>query len=316
MPHDEAYRKIAAIWSDLKIAGEVRRWTPLSGGSISNAWKVETTEGVFLMKTGDEAHRAMFEKEAEGLREIAGTGTVAVPRLVGFGTATLETMAQHEGAEAHQEARVSDQEARVSYIVMEFVQGGEAPDTAERLGRGVAAMHEVKRDRFGFRHDNFIGRLPQPNGWMEDWVDFLRNRRLGFQADIAAKRGRMPTQRRSRMERLLAGLDRWIPRNVTPSLLHGDLWGGNWVVGPGGEPYLIDPAVFYGDAELELAFTELFGGFPARFYDAYFEVRPIDRKGYAERKPLYQLYYLLVHLNHFGESYGPAVDGVLRRYVG
>lgn len=299
--YGDGYRVMAAIWSGLGIPGEIIRLTPLSGGSISRAWKVETTAGAFLVKTGEEAKRPMFEKEAEGLREIAGTGAIAVPRVIGCGTAAVPA---------------GDSRTNASYIIMEFVQGREAPDTAERLGRGVAALHAVSRDRFGFHHDNFIGRLPQPNGWMEDWVAFYRDRRLGYQTEIARQLGRMPADRRARMERLLARLEQWIPGDVTPSLLHGDLWGGNWVVGAGGRPYLIDPAVFYGHAELELAFTELFGGFPSRFYDAYFEVRPIDRKGYEERKPLYQLYYLLVHLNHFGESYGPAVDGILRRYVG
>jgi fructosamine-3-kinase len=267
--------------------------TPLSGGSISRAWKAETTAGALLVKTGAPSDLPMFEKEAEGLNEIAATRTIPVPQVYGCGM--VET---------------------ISYIVMTFVQGDEASDTAERLGRGVAAMHAVTGDRFGFRHDNFIGRLPQPNGWCADWTTFLRDRRLGFQLEMAIRRGHMPVGRRKRMERLLANLERWIPKGVAPSLLHGDLWGGNWVVGPGGQPHLIDPAVFYGDAEMELAFTELFGGFPARFYDAYREVRPFDYNAYAERRLLYQLYYLLVHLNLFGESYGAAVDRVLARYVG
>ena len=109
-------------------------------------------------------------------------------------------------------------------------------------------------------------------------------------------------------------LERFIPDAGQPGLLHGDLWSGNWLSGPEGRPYLIDPAVYYGEREVEMAFSELFGGFGARFYEAYRASYPLD-PGYADRRPLYQLYYLLVHLILFGEAYGPAVDRVLNRYV-
>jgi fructosamine-3-kinase len=167
--------------------------TPLSGGSISRAWKAETTAGALLVKTGAPSDLPMFEKEAEGLNEIAATRTIPVPQVYGCGM--VET---------------------ISYIVMTFVQGDEASDTAERLGRGVAAMHAVTGDRFGFRHDNFIGRLPQPNGWCADWTTFLRDRRLGFQLEMAIRRGHMPVGRRKRMERLLANLERWDPQGRRP----------------------------------------------------------------------------------------------------
>ena len=126
----------------------------------------------------------------------------------------------------------------------------------------------------------------------------------------------MPNQRRSRLERLMGCLDEWIdPAAIRPSLLHGDLWAGNYFAGPDREPVLIDPAIYYGDREVELAFTELFGGFSADFYAAYNEAWSLS-PGYPDRKRLYQLYPLLVHLNHFGEGYGSAVDGVLAHYVG
>ena len=300
MQTDRWRQRLSGVVADLGMDAAVTGLTPLSGGSISKAWKVDTAAGELLVKIGD---MPLCAKEAEGLREIAATGAIPVPQVYGFGTVAAD------------DADEADEREPLGYIAMTFVQGDEAPDTAERLGRGVAALHAVRGDRFGFRGDNYIGRLPQPNGWCGDWVEFLRDRRLGYQLGIAVERGRMPAGRRMRMERLLTRLERWIPADAAPSLLHGDLWSGNWVVGPGGQPYLIDPAVSYGDAEMELAFTELFGGFPDRFYDAYREMRPFDRQAYAERRPLYQLYYLLVHLNHFGESYGPAVDRVLARYV-
>src|SRR5690606_35616774 len=119
---------------------------------------------------------------------------------------------------------------------------------------------------------------------------------------------------RQRLMKLIDDLDQWIPAHHPPSLLHGDLWKGNWLAGPDGEPYLIDPAVFYGDREYELAFSELFSGFSPTFYAAYKEAAPVSKE-YGERRPIYQLYYLLVHLIHFGEAYGSAVDRVLQRYV-
>jgi fructosamine-3-kinase len=132
---------------------------------------------------------------------------------------------------------------------------------------------------------------------------------------LAEERGRLTSERRRRLMRLADSLERWIPARTEPSLLHGDLWHGNWIASDHGQPYLIDPAVFYGDREYEMAFTELFGGFSSRFYAAYEEAHPLS-PDYAERRPLYQLYYLLVHLILFGESYGSSVDRVLIRYVG
>ena len=147
-------------------------------------------------------------------------------------------------------------------------------------------------------------------------MSFYRDERLGAQRDLARQRGHLPRERARLLDRLIERLDEWIDeRHVQPSLLHGDLWGGNWMVALDGQPVLIDPAVYFGDREADLAMTSLFGGFPPDFYSAYNEVFPFA-PGYRERQPLYQLYYLLVHLNLFGESYGPRVDGILRQYVG
>lgn len=117
------------------------------------------------------------------------------------------------------------------------------------------------------------------------------------------------------MEKLLENLDKWVPDKVEPSYLHGDLWGGNWLSGPGGEPYVIDPSFLYGDRHFELAFTEVFGGYSSEFYQAYQDRFPLSPY-YEDVKPLYQLYYLLVHLNMFGEAYGRSVDTILKRYTG
>lgn len=203
-------------------------------------------------------------------------------------------------------------------IVLEWIESGPAHKaTEEQLGRGMAELHRRKspNGKFGLHNDNYIGLLPQPNDWCDTWLEFYFQRRLLPMIKLAEKRGRLSTKRNRRLMQLTDTLERWIPSRTEPSLLHGDLWHGNWIASDHGQPYLIDPAVFYGEREYEMAFTELFGGFSSHFYDAYEEVCPLS-PDYAERRPLYQLYYLLVHLILFGESYGSAVDRVLSRYVG
>jgi fructosamine-3-kinase len=185
----------------------------------------------------------------------------------------------------------------------------------EALGRQLAMLHRATAPAYGLDHDNYLGIMPQLNSWMESWAAFFRERRLRVQVELARRKGHLSGQRARRMERLLDQLDTWLGGHTPPSsLLHGDLWGGNVLAGPGGAPALIDPAVSYGDREAELAYTALFGGFPAAFYRAYDEAWPLP-DGWQERRDLYNLYHLVNHLNHFGERYGEAVDVVLRQYV-
>lgn len=266
----------------------------VSGGSISEAYTITTETATYFVKHNPNVTEDFFQKEAEGLRLLRQTGTLRVPEVYGYSTS---------GSAVHH------------FIVMEWLRGTHANDTEEQLGRGLALLHSSYNDQYGLFEDNYIGALPQPNGWYEDWVVFFGARRLAHQAQLAEKRGYLPKVRKEKLERLLDSLHQWIPRYGKASLLHGDLWGGNWIVGPEGAPCLIDPAVFYGERELELAFTELFGGFSRRFYEAYEAENPLP-PDYVERKQLYQLYYLLVHLALFGESYGPSVDQVLTYYVG
>jgi fructosamine-3-kinase len=172
-----------------------------------------------------------------------------------------------------------------AFIAIEWLDlGAKSGQSAEALGTGLAAQHRVLAPSFGLDHSNFIG-----------------------------AKGLLPGDRSRRLEVLLARLGDWLPVQPPASLLHGDLWGGNWLVTTSGEPVLIDPAVYYGHREADLAFTELFGGFPATFYAAYQASWPLDN-GYKERKDLYNLYHLLNHLNLFGESYGGSVDSILQRY--
>ncbi len=266
---------------------------PVSGGDINQAYIVKTAKRKYFAKMNRPVSETFFQKEASGLTAIAQTGTLSVPQI--YGTCY-------------------DPESRTALLVLEWIQGNKTADTIAQLGQGLARLHQMKGRAFGFKEDNFIGSLPQSNSWTSDWISFYRNQRLKVQLELGINRQTIYGRRRKKLEKLMDRLDQWLPSNAEPSLIHGDLWGGNWLIGKGGRPYLIDPAANYAHNELEISFTELFGGFPSSFYDFYHEIQPLD-KNYPERKPLYQLYYLLVHLNLFGESYGSSVDHVLNTYV-
>ena len=183
------------------------------------------------------------------------------------------------------------------------------------FGEALAALHRTQAAHHGLDHANFIGRLPQENDPSASWSAFYRDQRIGVQLDLARQRGRLPARREDLLTRLMARLPDLLDDSIMPpSLLHGDLWGGNYLVDDHAQAVLIDPAVYYGHREMDLAMTELFGGFSTRFDEAYHAAYSID-PGYQDRRSLYQLYYILVHLNLFGESYGGQVDSIARHYV-
>ncbi len=275
---------------------EISRATSIGGGDISRAVRVTLAdERQLLVKWHPNPLAGMFSAEARGLDLLRLAESLRIPAVVAHG----------EKSEAHP-----------AFIAMEWLGRGSSSRTvAEELGRGLAEMHRVTAAQYGLDHDNFIGANPQPNQQSDNWVTFFGEQRLGFQMDLAERNGYLPGARQRQLEKLLARLGDWLPAEPPASLLHGDLWGGNWLATDSGEPALIDPAVYYGHREAELAFTELFGGFSSAFYDAYNETWPLDA-GYGERKDLYNLYHLLNHLNLFGGGYAGSVDNVLRRYVG
>lgn len=271
--------------------GEIRTAQPVSGGDINAAWRIETAAGqACFVKSNPQPLPCLFEVEARGLRLLAQAQALRVPRVI----AVID---------------------RPPALVLEWITpGANKSAAAEALGRGLAQQHRSLGTAYGLDHDNYIGATPQINTPSTSWLEFFRDQRLGEQAQLAQARGHLPPDRARRLDRVRAKLDRWIdPAASGPSLLHGDLWGGNYLIEASGQPVLIDPAVYYGDREAEIAFTELFGGFGARFYAAYNEAWPLD-SGYAERRDLYNLYHLLNHLNLFGEGYGSAVEAILRQY--
>lgn len=287
-----------AISLALRKAGDASPITgvhPVGGGDINQAARIDTESGRYFLKWHTQPPPRFFECEAAGLRMLAEAGAARVPAVVGYGPVPGTTTA---------------------FLILEWIETGQRTRTAaETLGRALAQQHRARQPHYGLDHDNYIGRLPQPNRPTPSWIEFYRTQRLGAQRDLADRAGLLPQHRARRLDALMASLDRWIDdSSCQPSLLHGDLWGGNWIVTADGEPVLIDPAVYAGDREADLAMTGLFGGFPTAFYDAYREVFPLA-PDYNDREPLYQLYYLLCHLNLFGEGYGGSVDTILRRFT-
>ncbi len=266
----------------------VERTAPLAGGCINEAVRLEGAGRRFFAKLNSPGSLPMFEAETEGLRAILDTGAIRAPRPVCAGA-----------------------DNRRSWLVLEHIDFGPvAANTSEHLGEQLAAMHRATSDHFGWHRDNTIGSTPQPNTPDRDWIAFFTRHRLGHQLDLAERNG-APGALLDRGRRLQQDLGALFDgHRPQPSLLHGDLWGGNWAPDTAGEPVIFDPACYCGDREADLAMTELFGGFDDRFYHSYVNAWAIDR-GYQTRKVLYNLYHVLNHFNLFGGGYaGQAQDMV------
>lgn len=258
----------------------------VAGGSINQSFQVNSNHGSFFVKINDIEHHDMFVAEAEGLEELQQVDGLRVPTPLVWG-----------GKGQH------------AFLVLEDLQlGGSGSHVA--LGQGVAALHRVTSDRFGWYRDNTIGSTKQKNTLENDWCDFWGRQRLGFQIHLALQRG-AGSKLRDRGERLIEALPVLIEgHRPQASLLHGDLWSGNYGFTRAGEPTIFDPAVYYGDREADLAMTELFGGFNKDFYAAYQDELPLD-DGYSTRKTLYNCYHILNHFNLFGGTYLAQAEGMV-----
>jgi fructosamine-3-kinase len=268
----------------------IRNNRSVGGGCINSAFKVTDNEQSYFIKTNSASYTYMFEAEAEALHEMAASGTVRVPKPVCHG-------------------RFGGQ----CYVVMEYLELGGSADMAA-FGRQFAAMHKVTRDSFGWRIDNTIGSTPQPNTPTDDWVEFWRERRLGFQLQTAAGNGYGGELQRLG-ERLLADMPAlFVNHEPQASMLHGDLWSGNYGALRDGTPVIFDPAFYYGDREADLAMTRLFGGFGGRFYAAYDEAWPLD-EGSELRRTFYNIYHIINHLNLFGGGYHGQAVGMMQKVL-
>lgn len=262
--------------------------TPLSGGDSNHVALVTAGATPCVVKWRDNAPLHFFQHEAEGLLALRRTKTLRIPDVVMVG------------------------DFSTPYLVLEYLPPQPPRDErafTQRFAEGLAELHHHAEHsgRYGWQSDNFLGSQPQPNGWLDTWPDFYRTRRLLPQIARAARKGFLSAHRHDCLSKIIDKLDTLLDYDARPVLVHGDLWCGNFLSALHDEPVLIDPAVHYADREVELAFIELFGGFPRGFVQTYDSIHPLT-EGYARRRPLHQLFPLLVHLNHFGEAYGPAVD--------
>lgn len=270
----------------------VERAQAKGGGCINRGWRLDTDAGPFFVKLNAAARVQMFEAEAQGLVQLVRADAVRVPRPIAWGA-----------------------DAARAWLVLEYVPLGSGGEAAQHeLGRRLAALHRHTATDFGWTRDNTIGSTPQHNARSDDWPTFWRERRLRAQLELAAHNGytgRLQETGARLLHRLGMFFRSYSP---APSLLHGDLWGGNAGFTQDGEPVIFDPAVYYGDRETDLAMTELFGGFSASFYAGYAQAWPLDA-GYAGRRDLYNLYHVLNHLNLFGGGYLEQAQRMIARLL-
>jgi protein-ribulosamine 3-kinase len=274
------------------VRGDLTGFSFCAGGCINHGGKLNTSAGDLFLKWNDaEKFTGMFAAEAKGLKLLRDTHAIHVPEVVAVG-----------GTGSWQ------------FLLMEFID--EKPGAGRYwadLGEQLALLHRHTASAFGLDHDNYIGSLAQLNTPAEKWVDFFITQRLDVQVKLAASNGKLRPETIRQFESLYKKLPEILPEEK-PSLLHGDLWSGNLITNIKGGPCLIDPAAYYGNREAEIAFTRLFGGFAAEFYDVYntaFALQP----GHAERYNIYNLYPLMVHVNLFGGGYLSQVVSILKEIV-
>lgn len=268
-------------------------WKPLGGGCISATGVVSGAGEHFFVKVNDLTFANVFESEARALRVLGESKTVRVPSVLGTGVTPT-----------------------AAFLVLEYLELKASPTQKdwETLGAALAELHRYKSPReseaqnYGWCEDNVIGSTPQRNDWMDDWAVFWRDCRIAEQLKLAKRNGiDFPWA-----EAMLLSIPKILADHQPPaSLLHGDLWRGNAAISVDGQPMVYDPASYWGDRESDLAMTELFGGFPSVFYNAYRDAYPLE-SGYLTRKKLYNLYHVLNHCNLFGCGYVSQANQIAR----
>lgn len=264
----------------------------VGGGCINQGYACSDGQRTYFIKLNQATQIAMFEAEARALQEMAATQTIRVPQVICWGMA-----------------------GNSAYLVLEWLELGSGSSAAwKEMGRQLAALHQARQPQplgFGWHQNNTIGATPQINPWTVSWVEFWTQHRLGYQFQLARRRGgHFPQQ-----DRLLAAIPKLLAdHDPQLALVHGDLWSGNAAITKAGEPTIFDPATYWGDREVDLAMTELFGGFPLEFYRGYDEVLPRS-PGYAGRKTLYNLYHILNHFNLFGGSYQSQANRMIEQIL-
>lgn len=266
--------------------------SPLSGGSINDAFRITTNRGDLFLKWNGSVPHDFFKKEAEGLKLLQSANSkLRIPEVI---------------------AEESPDGELPGFLLMEYIKPGRTGDSV-RFGAELAKLHQTKDTAFGLNTDNYIGSLPQRNTRHDNWNTFFDEERIMPQLKMAIDSGKMTHEVIKRWERLSSKLDNLLPK-TQPSLVHGDLWSGNYLFDASGRAVLIDPAVYFGHPEMDLAFSKMFGGFSGEFYEGYKSVQFLE-PGFTERVPIYNLYPLLVHVNLFGGHYISQANRILKRFA-
>ncbi|MDP2238093.1 MAG: fructosamine kinase family protein [Bacteroidales bacterium] len=275
------------------IKGRIEETRALGGGSINDCCKLVYARKSFFMKWNyADRYPQMFVKEALGLEKLSATNSIKIPEVIGTG-----------------------EEASLAFLILSYVEKGHASQSFwHEFGTQLAQLHKNTAAHFGLNHDNFIGSLEQKNSFCDNWPEFFAGMRLEPQIRMARNRGAFDSASLMAFERLFGKLDKLFPAEA-PALLHGDLWSGNFLCNEKSAPVLIDPAIYYGHREMDLAMSKLFGGFDNSFYTAYHSSFPLE-KGWQTRVDLCNIYPLLVHVNLFGGGYVSQVKSILRYFAG
>ena len=272
---------------------DIKSCMPVAGGDINNAHLLKTrNESYFVKWNNHPLANQMLQTESSALEAIEDTKTISVPTIIKQGS-------------------FEDK----SYLVLEYIEPSSISNLAEpmtKLGHQLAQLHVPVNENFGWSNDNFIGTLVQHNNQSNYWDEFYITQRLEIQIDLAKSNNHLHSIKLNSLNRFFKETSALL-NGCKASLLHGDLWSGNYIVSQSGIPYLIDPASYFGHAEVDLAMSELFGRFDENFYSGYDEIAKIS-VDYNERKEIYQLYYLLVHLKLFGVTYESACTHILRKF--
>lgn len=266
---------------------------PCYGGDINQAEQINTQTERYFVKWNPQSPPKMFEAEARGLEILNAVNTLRVPQVIVYQGETPDTPA---------------------FLLLEWLDSGRSnAHTQIQLGAGLAQLHQMQAEHYGLDHANYIGSLPQSNQQTQSWLEFYGEQRIRTQMEIAQTKQRLSATLEKNLNNLIARLPELLPENPIISLLHGDLWAGNVMTLADGQPAIIDPAVYYGHREVEMSFTELFGGFRSVFYESYQAQYPLD-KSYGKRKTIYQLYPLMTHMNLFGGGYTARVEAIAKQY--
>lgn len=274
------------------LGADLIRFSFSGGGCINQGGKLETSRGIFFLKWNDaKKYPDMFKAEAHGLNMLASPNVIDIPEVILTGDS--------EGSQ---------------FLVLEFIEEkSKSQRYWENLGSQLATLHKRSDDFFGLERDNYIGSLKQINAQEKNWIKFFIEHRLQHQLKLAIDHQRLNVSIAKQFDVLFGKLPHLLP-NEKPALIHGDLWSGNLITNEKGEPCLIDPAVYFGNREMEIAFTRLFGGFSHRFYESYNEAFPLEAS-YLKRTDIFNLYPLLVHVNLFGGGYATQVVSILDQFV-